>query len=63
MRALQVAMAVLSESPRRDGEPAFPSLGMILDLMDEASETRPAEPGGIINRKPLAYGGKQRRLQ
>jgi hypothetical protein len=39
MRAFQVAMAVLSELPRMQGETAFPSLGDILSVMGEASET------------------------
>lgn len=46
LRAFQVAMAVLSERPREDGEPALPSLGMILAEMDEARELSPNYAAG-----------------
>lgn len=52
MRAFQVAMAQLAESERREGESAFPSLGMILGCMDEAAEVFPKELGGRIDRTP-----------
>jgi len=41
MRAFQVAMAMLAESPREDGQTAFPSLGDILSAMEEAREVWP----------------------
>jgi hypothetical protein len=41
LRAFQVAMAVLSENPREDGQTAFPSLGDILAAMEEAREVWP----------------------
>lgn len=41
LRAFQVAMAMLSEESRQEGEPAFPSMGMILEAMEEAREIFP----------------------
>ncbi len=34
-------MAVLSESPREDGQTSFPSLGEIMEAMEEAREVWP----------------------
>jgi hypothetical protein len=46
LRAFQVAMAVISETHKKDGETAFPDLGYVLDVMDEARErfTTPWRP-------------------
>ena len=41
LRAFQVAMAILAESPRQEGETALPSLGDILAVMEEAREVWP----------------------
>ena len=59
LRAFQVAMAVISESRRREGETAFPELGYILDVMDEARErfTTIAKPQ--LNTSPVVAGQKR----
>ncbi|HEX5426594.1 MAG TPA: hypothetical protein VFW94_23805 [Candidatus Acidoferrales bacterium] len=41
LRAFQVAMKNLAYAPRQEGEPAFPSMGMILEQMDAAREVFP----------------------
>ena len=58
LRAFQVAMAVISESPRREGETAFPELGRVLEIMDEARErfTSPRRPQ--LNTLPVVAGQK-----
>ena len=65
MRAFQVAMAILSESEREEGETAFPSLGTILAAMEEARERFPVYSKGAkeINDKPVFADPKQKRLQ
>ena len=64
MRAFQVAMAILSESEREEGETAFPSLGTILAAMEEARERFPVFSKGAkeINDKPVFADPKQKRL-
>ena len=64
MRAFQVAMAILSESEREEGETAFPSLGTILATMEEARERFPVYSKGAkeINDKPVFADNKQKRL-
>ena len=64
MRAFQVAMAILSESEREEGETAFPSLGTILAAMEEARERFPVFSKGAkeINDKPVFADNKQKRL-
>ena len=59
LRAFQVAMAVISESKRREGETAFPDLGYILDVMEEAREryTTPSRPQ--LNTSPVTAGQKR----
>lgn len=46
---------MISESPRQEGETAFPSLGTILTAMDEARELSPMYSLGNkeINNKPV----------
>ena len=63
MRAFQVAMATLAEEPRREGEPAFPSLGMMLELIDEASEIFPAAPDQSIDRLPVYEADEAKALR
>lgn len=55
LRAFQVAMAVISESRRREGETAFPDLGYVLDVMDEAREIFPKR-GVELNTSPVSAG-------
>ena len=64
MRAFQVAMAILSESEREEGETAFPSLGTILAAMEEARERFPVFSKGAkeINDKPVFADPSQKRL-
>jgi hypothetical protein len=57
LRAFQVAMAVISESRPREGETLFPSLGYILDVMDEAREMFP-KAGMELNTSPAVAGQK-----
>lgn len=56
LRAFQVAMAVISETRRKEGETAFPDLGYILEVMDEARErvTTPSRP--VLNTLPAFEG-------
>ena len=58
LRAFQVACAVISETDPREGETRFPSLGYMLDVMDEARErfTTPARPQ--LNTSPVCMGQK-----
>ena len=65
LRAFQVAMASISESDRRDGETAFPSLGTILSAMEEARERFPVFSKGAkeVNTTPVFADSKQRKLQ
>lgn len=53
LRAFQVAMAVLAERPRREGETAFPDLGTVLDLMDKARERYVTPRKPKLNTLPL----------
>lgn len=57
MRAFQVAMAIISESRRREGETAFPDLGYILDVMSDAREIFPKR-GMALNTSPVTAGRK-----
>jgi hypothetical protein len=65
LRAFQVAMAILSESPREEGQTAFPSLGDILAAMDEAREFWPNFESGAkeLNTQPVFAGKEVRRLK
>ena len=65
MRAFQVAMAILAESPRGEGETTLPSLGDILSAMDDARERWPLYSEGAkeVNIKPFFADPKQKRLQ
>lgn len=56
LRAFQVAMAIISETAREEGEPAFPSLGHIMDVIEEARERffTPRHP--ILNTTPVFEG-------
>ncbi len=65
MRAFQVAMAVLSESEREEGETAFPALGTIISSMEEAREKWPLYSQGKteIDTTPVFSGNNQKRLQ
>lgn len=60
-----MAMASISESDRRDGETAFPSLGTILSAMEEARERFPVFSKGAkeVNTTPVFADSKQRKLQ
>lgn len=64
MRAFQVAMAMISESERQEGETAFPSLGTILAAMEEARERFPVFSQGAteVNTTPVFAENKQKRL-
>lgn len=53
LRAFQVAMANLAESERREGETAFPCMGIILARMDEAREFFPRAGEHVINSFPV----------
>ena len=63
-RAFQVAMRTLSFNPRQEGDPSFPSLGMILEAMDEAAEHSPDFKSGAtkINTAPLFAETKNLKL-
>ena len=58
LRAFQVAMAIISETKKVQGETAFPDLGYVLDVMDEAREryTTPSRPQ--LNTSPVVAGQK-----
>lgn len=64
MRAFQVAMARISNSRPQQGETLFPSLGYILEEMDEARERFPLFSQGAkeINDKPVFANPSQKRL-
>jgi hypothetical protein len=64
MRAFQVAMAILAESDRDQGETAFPTLGSILAAMDDARELTPRFSLGAkeINMTPVFADSQQKRL-
>jgi hypothetical protein len=65
LRAFQVAMAVLAESKRPEGETTLPALGDILAVMDEVRERSPVFSQGAteINTKPVFADSTQKRLQ
>lgn len=58
LRAFQVAMAVISETTPREGETLFPSLGYILDVMDEARERFVTPRRPQLNTSPVVAGQK-----
>ena len=58
LRAFQVAMAVISETTPREGETLFPSLGYILDVMDEAKERFVTPRRPQLNTSPVTAGQK-----
>jgi len=64
LRAFQVAMAILAENPREQGETMLPSLGDILAMMDEARELSPRFSQGAtkINDTPVFADPQQKRL-
>lgn len=64
MRAFQVAMAMLAESPRVEGQTALPSLGDIMEAMEEAREVWPAFSKGrnTVDTMPLFGETEQRKL-
>ena len=53
LRAFQVAMAIIAESRRSEGETAFPELGRILEIMDAAREVFPAGSRKELNTAPI----------
>jgi hypothetical protein len=61
LRAFQVAMCVLSETPREQGETAFPSLGEIMEIMEEARE-KICRVGSELNTLPV-YESTTKRLR
>jgi hypothetical protein len=64
MRAFQVAMAILAEGDREEGETSFPTLGKILATMDETRELSPRFSQGAtkINDVPVFADPQQKRL-
>jgi hypothetical protein len=58
LRAFQVAMAIISETTPREGETLFPSLGYILDVMDEARERFVTSRRPQLNTGPVTAGQK-----
>jgi hypothetical protein len=58
LRAFQVAMAVISEARPREGETLFPSLGYILEVMDEAREMFCKSGIKELNTSPVVTGQK-----
>jgi hypothetical protein len=64
MRAFQVAMARISNNRPQQGETLFPSLGYILEEMDEARERFPVFSEGAteVNTTPVFADSKQKRL-
>ncbi len=65
MRAFQVAMARISNSRPEQGETLFPSLGYILDEMEEARERFPlfSEGRKEVNTTPVFAENNQKRLK
>ena len=65
MRAFQVAMARISNTRPEQGETLFPSLGYILDEMEEARERFPLYSQGAkkINDTPVFMESNQKRLK
>ena len=64
LRAFQVAMRNLAQSPRQEGETAFPTLGDILAVMDDVRERFPVFSEGAkeINATPVIANNDQKRL-
>ena len=64
LRAFQVAMRNISNSRPEQGETLFPSLGYILEEMEEARERFPVFSKGAkeINDKPVFADPSQKRL-
>ena len=58
MRAFQVAMATISEARRREGETAFPELGYILDVIEDARERYATPSRPRLNTSPVVQGQK-----
>lgn len=58
LRAFQVAMAIISETTPREGETLFPSLGYVLDVMDEARERFTTARRPQLNTAPVMAGQK-----
>jgi len=58
LRAFQVACAVIAEARPREGETLFPSLGYILDVMEEARERFPKSGQKELNTSPAVTGQK-----
>ena len=65
MRAFQVACDMLKNTPRQDGETAFPDFGTILAAMDDARERFPlfSEGATEVNTKPIFVDPTQKRLK
>ena len=65
LRAFQVAMAMLSETQRDEGETTLPSLGDILAAMEEAREVWPnfAQDSKTILTEPVYAEPEVRRLK
>jgi hypothetical protein len=55
LRAFQVAMARISESERREGETAFPSLGTILAEIEFCADKWTSELHPELDTKPLYF--------
>ena len=64
LRAFQVAMRNLAQSPRQEGETAFPTLGDVLAAMDDVRERFPVFSEGAkeINATPVIANNDQKRL-
>ena len=58
LRAFQVAMATLSETPRPEGETAFPDLGTILTEIADAHRVYRTKDEPPYDPTPI-YAGKQ----
>ena len=58
MRAFQVACAIISERDPREGEVRFPSLGYILDVMEEAREKFTTVSKPELDTSPVVAGQK-----
>lgn len=63
LRAFQVAMAVISETRREKGETAFPDLGYVLDVMEEARERYTSPRNPKLNTTPVIAGAEMKRLK
>ena len=65
MRAFQVAMARISNTRPEQGETLFPSLGYILEEIEDAREKFPLFSKGAkeVNTTPLFADNSQKRLK